>query len=87
MMIQRDKEAIKRVELDNVCRNQQVNDKYHFLVDALEFIERRGKLEDKELLAIVGGSFGPDGGASYVEIADVQRIRNRNAEIAAGVRR
>ncbi len=70
-----------------LLRNQQVNDKYHFLVDALEFIERRGKLEDKELLAIVGGSFGPDGGASYVEIADVQRIRNRNAEIAAGVRR
>jgi len=44
-------------------------------------------LDGKELLAIVGGSFGPEGGASYVEIADVQRIRNRNAEIAAGVRR
>lgn len=70
-----------------LLRNQEVNDKYHFLVDALEFIERRDKLEDKELLVIVGGSFGPNGGASYVEIADVQRIRNRNAEIAAGVRR
>lgn len=70
-----------------LLRNQEVNDKYHFLVDALEFIERRDKLSDKELLVIVGGSFGPNGGASYVEIADVQRIRNRNTEIAAGVRR
>ncbi|MBE6181965.1 MAG: pyruvate kinase [Rikenellaceae bacterium] len=70
-----------------LLRNQEVNDKYHFLVDALEFIERDDKLDGKELLAIVGGSFGPEGGASYVEIADVQRIRNRNAEIAAGVRR
>ena len=35
------------------------------------------------LLAIVGGSFGPDGGASYVEIANVQNIRKRNEEIVA----
>ena len=35
------------------------------------------------LLAIVGGSFGPDGGASYVEIANVDNIRRRNEEIVA----
>ena len=36
-----------------------------------------------DLLAIVGGSFGPDGGASYVEIANVLNIRRRNEEIVA----
>ena len=38
---------------------------------------------DDDLLAIVGGSFGPDGGASYVEIATVKSIRRRNEEITA----
>lgn len=65
-----------------ILRNQELTDRYHFLVDALEFIARRGSLEDSELLAIVGGSFGPDGGASYVEISNVANIRRRNEEIA-----
>ena len=43
--------------------------------------ERERILHD--LLAIVGGSFGPDGGASYVEIANVHNIRKRNEEIIA----
>lgn len=66
-----------------ILRNQELSDRYHFLIDALEFIDRFRKLADDDLLAIVGGSFGPDGGASYVEIANVKRIRMRNAEIAA----
>ena len=33
------------------------------------------------LLAIVGGSFGPDGGASYVELSTVENIRKRMREI------
>ena len=41
------------------------------------------KPDDEDLMAIVGGSFGPDGGASYVEIANVRNIRKRNEEIAA----
>ncbi|WP_418982839.1 pyruvate kinase [Alistipes sp.] len=65
-----------------ILRNQELSDRYHFLTDALEFIERFRKLADDDLLAIVGGSFGPDGGASYVEIANVKNIRMRNAEIA-----
>ena len=66
-----------------ILRNQELRDRYHFLVDALEFIDQYRKLDDEDLLAIVGGSFGPDGGASYVEIADVRSIRRRNAEIAS----
>ena len=46
-----------------ILRNQELSDRYHFLV--------------------VGGSFGPHGGASYVEIANVQNIRKRNEEIVA----
>ena len=41
--------------------------------------------QPEDLLAIVGGSFGPDGGASYVELANVRNIRHRNEEIAAGM--
>lgn len=66
-----------------ILRTQKVSDRYHFLVDALEFIDQYRKLNDEDLLAIVGGSFGPDGGASYVEIANVRSIRRRNAEITA----
>ena len=66
-----------------ILRNQELHDKYHFLVDALEFLDQYRKLKGEDLLAIVGGSFGPDGGASYVEIANVHNIRKRNEEILA----
>lgn len=66
-----------------ILRNQELSDRYHFLVDALEFLDQYRKLDDGDLMAIVGGSFGPDGGASYVEIANVQNIRKRNEEIVA----
>lgn len=61
-----------------ILRNQELCDRYHFLSDAMEVIGQNDRLADDDLLAIVGGSFGPDGGASYVEIADVRRIRERN---------
>ncbi|MDE5622374.1 MAG: pyruvate kinase, partial [Alistipes sp.] len=67
-----------------ILRNQELHDRYHFLVDALEFLDQYRKLNDDDLMAIVGGSFGPDAGASYVEIADVKNIRMRNARITAG---
>jgi len=66
-----------------ILRNQELRNRYHFLVDALEFIDRSRKLNDEDLLAIVGGSFGPDEGASYVELADVRKVRARNLRIAA----
>ena len=66
-----------------ILRNQELHDRYHFLVDALEFLDQYSKLADSDLMAIVGGSFGPDAGASYVEIADVKNIRMRNALITA----
>jgi len=63
-----------------ILRNREDGDRYHFLVDAMEVIGQNDRLGDEDLLAIVGGSFGPDGGASYVEIADVRHIRERNAQ-------
>ena len=66
-----------------ILRKQELSDRYHFLVDALEFIDQYRKLDDEDLMAIVGGSFGPDGGASYVEISNVRNLRRRNAEIVA----
>ena len=66
-----------------ILRNQELRDKYHFLIDALDYIDQYGKLSGEDLLAIVGGSFGPDGGASYVELANVANIRRRNEAIAS----
>ena len=53
--------------------------------DKLRARQGRWRVPEKTLflLAIVGGSFGPDGGASYVEIANVDNIRRRNVEIVA----
>ncbi len=61
-----------------ILRKQELCDRYHFLSDALQYIEKYDKLEETDMLAVVGGSFGPNEGASYVEIADVQNIRRRN---------
>lgn len=66
-----------------ILRNQELHDKYYFLVDALEYLDQYGKLQDEDLMAIVGGSFALEDGASYLEIATVARIRRRNAGIAA----
>ncbi len=66
-----------------ILRRPQLRNRYHFLADALEFLDQYGHLEDTDLLAVVGGSFGTEGITSYVEIADVARIRRRNAELDA----
>ncbi len=62
------------------------NNRYHFVDDALDFLDQYGRPSDEALLAVVGGSFGEDGGASYVEIAPVKAIRHRNAAAATGFR-
>lgn len=60
---------------------KQADDKYHFLIDALDFIGQYVHLEDNDLLVSVGGSFGPMRSASYMELAKVGDIKRRNAEI------
>ncbi len=60
-----------------ILRTQQI-DKYHFLVDAMDYIKEHVELEPKDLLAVVGGSFGPNKGGSYVELASVEDIISRN---------
>lgn len=67
-----------------ILRSREADDRDRFLADALEFIDRYRKLRDEDLFAIVGGSFGPDEGASYVELASVKNIRLR---IARGAQR
>ncbi len=64
-----------------ILRNQKVSDKYYFLVDALEYIERNETLAPEDMLVVVGGSFGPDGGASYIEISTVRNIRMRKGDV------
>ena len=62
-----------------ILRQRGTDNRYHFLADALDFLDQYGQLSEEDLFAIVGGSFGEDGGASYVEIAPVKAIRQRNA--------
>ncbi len=66
-----------------ILRDREPADRYHFLSDALDYLDRRAELADDDLLAVVGGSFGPEGGASYVELATAARIRRRTAELGA----
>ena len=49
-----------------ILRDREPADRYHFLSDSLDYLDRRAELADDDLLAVVGGSFGPEGGASYV---------------------
>ena len=69
-----------------ILRQRGEKNRYHFLGDALDFLDQHAKLADTDLFAVVGGSFGEDCGASYVEIAPVHLIRQRNAEMDAGVK-
>ncbi len=62
-----------------ILRSQFENDRYHFLMDAMEYINEHAPLDDSDIVAVVGGSFGPARGASFVEIATVQDIVDRNA--------
>ncbi len=51
--------------------------KYHFITDALDFMERYVKLHSDDVMVVVGGSFGPGRGGSYVELARVSELRGR----------
>ena len=42
-----------------ILRNQELKDRYHFLIDALEVIEQHQKLDGQDLLAIVGAVSAP----------------------------
>ncbi|MFR9523707.1 MAG: pyruvate kinase [Rikenellaceae bacterium] len=59
-----------------ILRHEQ-SDKYRFITDALDFMGNYVKLHDEDLIVVVGGSFGPGRGGSYVELAKVDELRNR----------
>ncbi len=46
----------------------------HFLTDAISIMEERGKLKPDDLVLIIGGSFGPRDGASFMEISQVKNL-------------
>ncbi len=60
-----------------ILRTQLEGDKYHFLADAMEYVAEHCPLEQTDLIAVVGGSFGPNKGGSYVELATVSDIMSR----------
>ncbi|MFI3285490.1 MAG: pyruvate kinase [Rikenellaceae bacterium] len=60
----------------------QHSDKYHFITDALDFMSHYVKLHDQDIMVVVGGSFGPGRGGSYVEISHVEELREREHQCA-----
>ncbi len=66
-----------------ILRTHDESNKYHYLLDAVDFIDQYTHLDDGDLLVSVGGSFGAKRGASYVEIATLAEIRNRTRELSA----
>ena len=67
-----------------ILRERQLNDRYHFLEDAVEYLSERHALQENDLLAIVGGSFDSDSGASYIEFANANNILKRCEELNNG---
>ncbi len=63
--------------LRNPLPQDRYQDQYRFVADAIDYIETNGKLADKDLIAIIGGSFGSQYGASYMELSEVQRLKER----------
>lgn len=62
-----------------ILRTRSEADDYHFLCDAMAFInEHYRELADSDLVVSLGGSFGHVRGASYIEIARISDIRLRN---------
>ncbi|MFR9502884.1 MAG: pyruvate kinase [Rikenellaceae bacterium] len=53
------------------------SDKYHFITDALDFMSNYVRLNDSDIVVVVGGSFGAGRGGSYVEISRVEELRER----------
>ncbi|NOU19661.1 MAG: pyruvate kinase [Bacteroidales bacterium] len=46
----------------------------HFLADAISIIEYQSKLNPDDLVLVIGGSFGPRDGASFMEISQVKNL-------------
>ena len=64
-----------------ILRSKSEMDSYHFLSDAMEFINLKyQELKDDDMVVTIGGSFGPVRGASYIEIGTIGDIRRRNEE-------
>ncbi|MFI3323864.1 MAG: pyruvate kinase [Rikenellaceae bacterium] len=65
-----------------ILRNEH-SDKYHFITDALDYMEHYVKLNTRDIIVVVGGSFGPGRGGSYVEISRIEELREREARMLA----
>ncbi|MFR9563485.1 MAG: pyruvate kinase [Rikenellaceae bacterium] len=60
-----------------ILRKESESNGFHFISDAIEYINDYNKLESSDMVAVVGGSFGRGKGGSYVEIATVADIEAR----------
>ena len=45
-----------------------------FLTDAISIMEEKGELSSDDMVIVIGESFGPRDGASFMEISQVKNI-------------
>jgi pyruvate kinase len=57
---------------------EQLNTRDSFLSEAISVIEKKGKIKPDDLVLIIGGSFGPTNGASFMEISEVRNLLHRH---------
>lgn len=46
----------------------------HFLVDSISIMVEQGKIKPEDTVLVIGGSFGPSDGASFMEISQVKNL-------------
>ncbi len=46
----------------------------HFLIDAISLMHERRKIASEDMVLIIGGSFGPSNGATFMEVGKVKNL-------------
>lgn len=55
-----------------------LNTRDSFLSGAISVMESKGRVKPDDLVLVIGGSFGPTNGASFMEISEVRNLLNRH---------
>ncbi|HPF94881.1 MAG TPA: pyruvate kinase, partial [Tenuifilaceae bacterium] len=48
-----------------------------FLSDAISRLLNNEKITENDMVLVIGGSFGPSNGASFLEISEVKNLMNK----------
>ncbi len=57
---------------------EQLNTRDSFLSESISVIEKKGRVKADDMVMVIGGSFGPTNGASFMEISEVKNLLHRH---------